>query len=476
MKTINKNNEAINVYLPNKLFKDLKVAIEERKTRGEEPKLQLAQAAYFANLVVYLPFTKKDQYEDKYGWVSLCSEILNSIGNYSDYMDFLVEREILERHPKNYSTISRKCYRYRLAERYRNHVITRVPVESHKSFVKARNMELEERKRRAEESTPHLTKWLDPNKFDVDYEAAMAYIRKEYQGEAFLGKKNKRIIAIESLKAKDWGYSREGKDDRLHSLITRLPKDLKKFVTYSDFGPLQSLDLKSSQPFIFSSIIQNQIINKTTLPKNKITKHFYKPTIPSTMLEQNDRINDLGALQGFVYEVLCGKFYENYGQILYEEGVLMKKVDQSFYYHGTTDKGKEMMDYKTLRDAGKNLIMRTFFSHYENRHNYVRVFEKHYPEPFAVMQLIKESKPDEKNYFSLLLQNIEADFILNYATRIIAEKHPEIPLFTIHDSVITPEVYLAVVEQEFRQHLQNYFSLSPQLSLESWCKDCEVAA
>ena len=66
--------------------------------------------------------------------------------------------------------------------------------------------------------------------------------------------------------------------------------------------------------------------------------------------------------------------------------------------------------------------------------------------------------------------------MLNCATRLIAEKYPEIPLFTIHDSIITTEENTALVEEEFRKHLLDYFGLTPQLSRESWCKDCEAAA
>ena len=55
-------------------------------------------------------------------------------------------------------------------------------------------------------------------------------------------------------------------------------------------------------------------------------------------------------------------------------------------------------------------------------------------------------------------------------------KYPEIPLLTIHDSIVSKEEYIGIVEHELKIHLKNYFGIMPELKPEPWCKDCEEAA
>ena len=92
------------------------------------------------------------------------------------------------------------------------------------------------------------------------------------------------------------------------------------------------------------------------------------------------------------------------------------------------------------------------------------------------MQKIKGTKGNEKNYFPILLQNIEADCILNYCTKKISADHPNIPLFTIHDSIVTTEENRAVVEHKFKEYLGTYFGSTPILKLEPWYDPEEMAA
>lgn len=44
---------------------------------------------------------------------------------------------------------------------------------------------------------------------------------------------------------------------------------------------------------------------------------------------------------------------------------------------------------------------------------------------------------DSKRDLPILLQHLEADCVLDYTCKKIAKKYPDMPLFTIHDSIIT---------------------------------------
>ena len=99
-------NKTINVWLPNKLFSALKKKIGEQQRKKESAKLQLAQAAYLLNLVIYMPVKHKDKYQD--GYVPICSEAHKNFKFFSKYMEFLVDSGFLIRHEKNYSTTLQK--------------------------------------------------------------------------------------------------------------------------------------------------------------------------------------------------------------------------------------------------------------------------------------------------------------------------------------------------------------------------------
>ena len=51
----------------------------------------------------------------------------------------------------------------------------------------------------------------------------------------------------------------------------------------------------------------------------------------------------------------------------------------------------------------------------------------------------------------------------------------EMPLFTIHDSIITTSEYQTIHEEEFRKYLGLYFGLSPKLVVEEWNDDLSNA-
>jgi hypothetical protein len=119
-----------------------------------------------------------------------------------------------------------------------------------------------------------------------------------------------------------------------------------------------------------------------------------------------------------------------------------------------------------MRKASKHLILQTLFSSEKCESEIINVFKKFYPEVYRITQRIKTN--EEKNYFPVLLQNIEANCILDFCTKIFADKYPEMPLFTIHDSIITTSKYQEILEEEFKKYIKLYFGIAPKLHTEPW--------
>ena len=67
-----------------------------------------------------------------------------------------------------------------------------------------------------------------------------------------------------------------------------------------------------------------------------------------------------------------------------------------------------------------------------------------------------------------ILQALESDIIVNNASKRIARERPDLPIFTIHDSIATTlgnEDYVATIITE---ELKNLTDLDVQLGYEYW--------
>lgn len=66
------------------------------------------------------------------------------------------------------------------------------------------------------------------------------------------------------------------------------------------------------------------------------------------------------------------------------------------------------------------------------------------------------------------MQRIESEIILNRVAKRIEIERPDLPLFTIHDSVVTSvgnELYIQFVMKE---EMENAIGLSPNMKIEYW--------
>lgn len=471
------NNKEIGVWLPNKLFKNLKEKLNEYNELGIAPKLNLAKAAYLLNLMFYIPLRKKDKYEN--GWIPICTEPYKNMKNFKKYMTFLKDSEFICENEINYSTISKKCKTYKLLGRYGKQVLAYHLVSDNSYFIKELNKFKREKMKTADEKCIHLTKWLKPESLTIEYKEAFESTKKNYIGESNIRRKNKRIYAMKAISNNYWSYSREGNDDRLHSILTSLPKELRKFIKYNK-EELISYDIKNCQPFIYSALLK-QLINynkNLKLNKSNINNKYYNK-YAFTMSDLFSNQLNKKELQVFIDQVIDGTFYEKYGEILYKEQLLSIDINNKCYLVPTIEMNKNPYNTKKVfdskRSAAKYIILKTLFSSEKYYHTIIKVFEKHYSEVYRVTQFIKKSS-DNKAFFPILLQNIEANFLLDYCTKHIADKYPDMPLLTIHDSIITTRKFEEILKDEFEKHLKMYFGLQPKLEVEYWNNNLQIAS
>ena len=119
------------------------------------------------------------------------------------------------------------------------------------------------------------------------------------------------------------------------------------------------------------------------------------------------------------------------------------------------------------RENAKNQFIKMLYAENKNRHvassNYYKAFKELFPFESNIIDLLKS-----KNYteFSVLLQQIEARILLKNICKRIHQKDHSIPLFTIHDGIITTNCNEIALKNEILTTYKEILGVSPELKTE----------
>ena len=94
-----------------------------------------------------------------------------------------------------------------------------------------------------------------------------------------------------------------------------------------------------------------------------------------------------------------------------------------------------------------------------------RLFRDLFP---AVYQVFNRIKKGQKNRLSIILQRIESYLFLDVICKDISKINPDIPIFTIHDSIATTEDHYQTVLNQMEDTLKAYVGHVPKLQIEHW--------
>lgn len=214
---------------------------------------------------------------------------------------------------------------------------------------------------------------------------------------------------------------------------------------------LCSIDISNSQPFLLNSVLNIELYRKNNM-RERIMKTNHKFN-SQKIVELERFINsvskekDVIQFQGFINS---GQFYEEFGKVLQSKGIIEHNCDSD-----------------SLRKIAKNITFCVLFNtNYAIRYDdSVKIFESLFPNVYKIISMIKlKCHPT----LAVILQNLEADLILNQTCKIISEKNPEIPLYTLHDSIITTEENVEFVQNEMISVLSQNLGISPSIKVEEW--------
>lgn len=479
-----------NAILPTVVYSYL---MEKLSTEPPFKHFKLNIALYYLSLIFTIPRWKKDK---KYlgGYIPLHSLKLKKINyNYKQYFDYFLKINLLQ--SKNYSVGHfSKSYRYNF-----NHILKEGKRKIdllELSSIKIDNKKVINLENKQEIGVcPHLTKFFNEN-LKLDSEKLLENLSQsdlfEYNKYAVYSKKyfntvakaENYIFSLTMMKDQIFRWTRSiGSDNRLHTNLTNMPKIFRNFVTYNAQN-LISIDIKNSQPFFLVFLIDKLFVNKNI---ERIIRKVYGKSYMCNMLQKLKEISTSKdfqreyeilkneVLQGTYYELLMNTFdHLKPAYIKMENNKPIEFYEYKFYDENLKTKISET--FKGKRNLVKKIALQILYCPLTKPSVEYKKFTETFPNLTEFINILKTSTTDKDSYkkFPQLLQNIEADCILDFVTKNISKEYPDMPMFTIHDSIATTEEYLPILEELVKQYFSEYCDgLLPKFETEYWCNDCD---
>ncbi|MEO7049278.1 MAG: hypothetical protein ABI091_28500 [Ferruginibacter sp.] len=476
---------------------------------------------YFVHLVSFLPSISKKLRDESSGFVYLSSRSMQAAAhNYRSYLDYLICHEILEENGSYRTGSFPKSYR--LTPKYANlgYRFIKVDDDAFSKIVQKNTGLTNDEKRAVRTNYWHLVKQFDGLKFD--FAAADNYTNflqsetlKVVTTEQEIGYLNRRIAEINTmndlLRNRDYRCKVDESSGRFHSLITRLKKEYRHFLTFKG-EPLVSLDIKCSQPYIAQRLIMPQFwlepagsIHQRSRPgplqlSARNTKKRFQKFLGEPLKEMLKRSE---ASWGIKIADIEHRIHQDVREALRKAMkttpmlavtthltdkqsfmVFSNLVNHGDIYNHTLDILSERLPsdprLKKLYDAApfaldrnsmKSLVLRGMYSPSRSKVPTSKLIHKIFKEEFpGVERLFNKAKNQGAGTYrvlALLLQAIESEILLNRVCKRIYSNH-HIPFFTIHDCILTTAKYKLQVKDIMEEEFEKAISVKPRIEEESY--------
>ncbi|MFC5193628.1 hypothetical protein ACFPIK_17780 [Algoriphagus aquatilis] len=442
-----------------------------------------------------------DDLSKSMGYVELYSNDLqkNLAHNYKDYLDYLKKHGIIQQAPQKYMKSSQNafikgvCYAYRLNFPYENDLSIRlIPIigEVHKK----RRKPLIKAQIAAQESVfkkyPILTKWFEHLEIDLmgsrkwidshpKYRLPMGWIKGYKKGESNPQlRRLKALHAIEKIYNKEYRFSIDDNVGRFHSNLTNLKSELRNFLTWKG-QKLVSVDIKNSQPLLSLMLLDKSWYLESS---GSFTLSQF-PTIHNPLVTPTNPLGSLSLISPSspFYFVTCIMSVEFLQHNEYQDIVKYKNIVNSGEFY----KKMHLEIFKDTRPFDKAKMKEMTFQVFYSDNKFFhqdgswkdpktkkrpdakpkRLFEAAFPTLAKVFRAYKEK---DNNNLPRLLQQIESTLVLKHIVPRIASERPDLPIFTIHDSLVTTVGNEAYVERIMREEIERLTGLQPRFGIEYW--------
>jgi len=328
---------------------------------------------------------------------------------------------------------------------------------------------------------PYLFHWYQQNRLMVD-DIAEDYAFRLYQDKmndttklSWINDNGKgvepesqyrsAILNIAKIKHHQYEAHIDFNVHRLHSAFTGLGKKYRQFVTYGE-EKLVCIDITNSQPYIVSLVLNKDFWAKDSTLQiniNNLPREILIPLItpPESIQSIRDFVNtvDVNKFTEYKNLVSSGKFYEEFIEVAKGLGKTL-----------TREEAKVSMFY-TIYSSNKypnDLFLKQMKIMFNQMFPEVAELFKLIKHEYKIFKGIKEIGK-QHNKLACLLQTIEAQIVLhNCCKRIWDEGEHKIPIFTIHDSIVTTSKHKDYVKHIMEEELEKAIKLKPTLNVDEF--------
>lgn len=401
---------------------------------------------YIIGLISSIPAKNKDSITED-GYVSINSTLIrNAFKDYLSYLDYLILTGVLCTDGQYIQ--GKKSKGYKFTEMYENVPLIRYdyPAFQHERSVEAISSEVYSEEDGSFISNtvvdyPYLAYWYNTKELHIDEQAAISNAHAIMQSKFNRGREywdinrdkthgnfikrkypltqyHAALYNINSIAIGDYKVSIDTNVHRLHSVITNLQKEYRRFLKYNS-NLLVNVDISNSQPYLLCLLLNplfwdknsNIPLNISMLPQNVQEKfaeeHLEEIRTYVASLDWRDE-----SLSNYVQKASEGQVYEFMLQVI-----------------------NSNLNTTLVRDDIKVMILTTLFSKNRYMPKCKQYFRRYFP---LIYDLISLTKKNNHKALSCLLQSIESEIILHRCCRKIWEEgNQQIPVFTIHDSICT---------------------------------------
>lgn len=427
---------------------------------------------------------------DKVGFLPLASGMLkaNCGERYRRVLEIMCAEGLVEQESKSYAV--GRSRRYRLSS-----AMDRAPQQFKElaGTVRERHIKYQVQKHteklKSLKSLEHLTTWLDGSRLTVETEKLHAFVelafqktlgliadsthpnevKAELRGRAAL-RVNHQLESIRRVLEGDFSPSNTGRDERLHTLLTRLKRELRSFLLY-DGQPLVSLDIRSSQPYFLIALLSKRFYTASEDVslgwRSLVLGEGHNPITLLPSSTQSSNTNYYSTILPVGSKLSDRQVFAKaeFPRIAWEDGFYRDFARKIAQAEPTTEKVE-----RTKKDS-----MWLFFEPRPRKFNTkaFKDFEMFYPVEAGIVRGIHSI---QAGMLPVLLQRLEARILLHHVTKTISKRLPLAPLLTIHDSIHTTPAFTDLVECIMASELKKLVGAVPGIKKELKTADSEFAS
>jgi len=287
------------------------------------------------------------------------------------------------------------------------------------------------------------------HELDLDFETAYDFVETIEDNNKYISYK----IAASNFQDRHF-FVETDRNGRIHTNITNLPKVLRRFLSWEG-ERLIEIDISNAQPFFLNELLidysynDQRILDSTRNFQN--TDEFYTE-IQNTTVQCTDKTNPNPCTSPYVVDFFDQHYIEH-------------TVSGSFY-----DMFQEHLNFSMSLDYSRaqvKTVVMGIFNGDESRRYYDRwvgseakIFENLFSN---TLNVIREWKVEDHKRLSNKLQRIEADLMIKGVFRRILQQNPHVPIYTIHDGLLTIPAHAVYVESVIRDECAKVFGIVPKI-------------